>query len=106
MERKTGFHPSKCGSVLEIKNAYKKESFADAWARYLPLGGDSEETGETSKPKPTCEPNETTTSVNGNVSDGQQIQFVPNVSDVSVQLGDDGLIIDLNNDDEVESWSF
>ena len=74
--------------IGDNKKSYMKESFDDAWARYLaPSGGDSGETGEPRKLGHTYEPNETTASVNGNVSDGQQEQSVPNVSDVSAQSG-------------------
>jgi hypothetical protein len=91
-----GIHPKQM-RIGDNKKGYWKEWFADAWARYLPpSGGDSGETGETPKLGHTYEPNETTASVNGNVSDGQQEQSVPNVSDVSVETGGAG------DDDDTE----
>ena len=85
------------------KKGYKKESFVDAWTRYLSLsGGDSRETSETLSLTPAYEPNETITSVNGNVSDSQQIQLVPDVSDVSVQSGGGD---QSDDDDEFGHWT-
>jgi hypothetical protein len=72
------------------KKGYLKEYFADAWSRYLPSGGDSAETAETTKLTHAYAPNETETSVNGNVSSNQQAQLMPDVSSVSFQSGDSG----------------
>jgi hypothetical protein len=73
------------------KKGYFKEWFSDAWSRYLPpVEGDSGETSETPKLTHAYAPNETVASVNGNVSDNQQAQLMPNVSGVSVHSGGGG----------------
>ena len=87
----------------ENLKGYYKGQFVEAWELYcLPVEGEKGETNETSNLNHIYNPTDTIALGNGNVSDSQQIQLVPDVSDVSVQSGGG----DQSDDEDEDIWRF